>query len=104
MNGTSPTYDPYHGRLDTGPTGPSFCLKLNGNIKDLFTPSGRVVQLGFNNPSKSSKTEVINSICTAPLRLVGSEVGCEEAKCSVRRMRTLNRNVSHLFGKIDKSF
>lgn len=68
---------------------------------NISTPSGRKMEFSFQYLSTASRHLVLNSSCTATFRLVESEIGCENAVCAVRRIRNLDRDVTHWFGNSD---
>jgi hypothetical protein len=92
--GNSTSTDPYNGKLAPGPSGTSF--NFDGAVEDMLVNSHKI-QFIFNYLSKTASSEAINSTCTAILRIVESEVGCEAGACSVRKMRTLDRDVAYMF-------
>jgi hypothetical protein len=70
---------------------PSF----NMTIKD--ASHNTTTQYYFDYMSKAIGAEAIKTSCTASLRIVESEIGCDGGICDVRRMRNSERDVAPFF-------
>jgi hypothetical protein len=101
--------DPYYGRLDHSPWGPSFVLLSyglrTGNTtwptgNDFVFSFGYSTKASFSSPSNNGSW-VMTANCTASFRLVESGIDCEAGDCSVQRMRHGKRDMSHIFRRIN---
>jgi hypothetical protein len=67
--------------------GASFTMKME------IAPDDTATRYYFDYVSRVSRLEATNTSCSASLRIVESEIGCDGGICDVRRMRNSDRDV-----------
>jgi hypothetical protein len=70
---------------------PSFNMTIKTAYNDVN------IQYHFDYLSKVSREEATNRSCSATLRIIESEIGCDGGICNVRRMRNSKRDMAPFF-------